>query len=198
MPLILTRFIILALLVSYASACQADCDETFKLDSVTYPIPDRWCGQKIDSLLIADPKTLVRLSSEFCWQDYRIYLTKSARDALTEMADAAKKDNVSLLVQSSYRSARYQRTIIKRRLDEGQELSTVLQFVAPPGYSEHETGRAVDFKSPDGPFEKSNVYAWLKSNGTKFGFIESLPEENTGSIPWEPWHWFFNRPLEQQ
>lgn len=167
------------------------CEESFELGGLIYSIPERWCGRMNDSGLIAEPAALARLPDSLSWREYRIYLTRTARDAFVEMAKAAAGDSVLLIVQSGYRSARYQRVIIRRRLAKKQKMETVLKHVAPPGYSEHETGMAVDMISASGPFEKSVAYDWLKLHAANFGFVESIPEDNTGIIPWEPWHWLY-------
>jgi len=185
----------LLLLSSSAGAC----DETFALDSAVYPVPERWCGQLIDSSLLAVPDSLVRLPAELCWETYRIYVTRATREAFVAMAEAAARDSVSLIAKSGFRSARYQRELIRRRLREGQPLATVLKYVAPPGYSEHETGRALDLASSNGTFEKSPAYRWLKAHAEAYGFRETMPEPPVGcgeneAIAWEPWHWYYFLP----
>jgi len=166
-------------------------DETIVIDSVEYKIPTNWQGKKIDKALVADPKKLVQLPQENTFEDYRISLKKSARDAFVKMADAAKKDSVFLIVDSGYRSANYQKKIIKRRLDKGDSFEKIMKFVAPPGYSEHETGLAVDLVPSEIEFAKSKAYAWLKNNASKFGFVESLPVSVIPKSRWEPWHWYY-------
>lgn len=188
----LPTFVALSIIAMTCVTPQAmACDELFELDSLTFPIPERWCGRMNDSCLIAEPATLVRLPDSLSWREYRIYLTRSARNAFVDMATSAAEDSVMLIVQSGFRSARYQRVIIRRRLAKEQKMETVLKHVAPPGYSEHETGMAVDMISAGGPFEKSAAYEWLKMYATDFGFIESIPEDSTGIVPWEPWHWLY-------
>jgi len=166
-------------------------DETIVIDSVEYKIPTNWQGKKIDKALVADPKKLVQLPQENTFEDYRIYLKKEARDAFVKMADAAKKDSVKLIADSGYRSANFQKKIIKRRLDQGDSFEKIMKFVAPPGYSEHETGLAVDLVPSEIEFAKSKAYAWLKNNASKFGFVESLPVSVIPKSRWEPWHWYY-------
>ena len=72
------------------------------------------------------------------------------------------------------------------------------QETMPPGYSEHETGLAVDIVSfgyqvLDGKQENTNENKWLRENCSKYGFILRYPkekEEITG-ISYEPWHFRF-------
>ena len=186
---------ILAAFFMLAAGCSVsaeECRETIVIDSVEYDIPARWCGQKLDSSQIADKTRLVRLPGELCYEDYRIYVLPETRDALVKMAAAARADSVELIVDSGFRSAEYQKRIYQRRLAEGEIFEKVVQYVAPPGYSEHETGRAVDMVPSDASFAHTEAYRWLKKNAHKFGFYETYPETEDGVIPWESSHWCFH------
>jgi LAS superfamily LD-carboxypeptidase LdcB len=187
--MILAAFLILA-----GSRCLSaeDCREMVTIDSVDYVIPARWCGHRLDSSDIADKTRLVRLPAELCYENYRIYVLPEARDALVKMAAAARKDSVKLIVDSGFRSSAYQKRIYRRRLAEGDSFDEIVQFVAPPGYSEHETGRAVDMVPSDASFMHTQAYRWLKENAHKFGFRETYPETRDGLIPWEPSHWCYH------
>lgn len=69
--------------------------------------------------------------------------------------------------------------------------------VAPPGYSEHATGYALDFAvrpstgCPDveGCMAASPQARWLLANAPRFGFELSFPGGNRQQVKWEPWHW---------
>jgi LAS superfamily LD-carboxypeptidase LdcB len=167
-----------------------DCNENILIDSVEYDVPQRWCGQKLDSTQIADPMKLVRLPEELSFDDYRIYVSADTRDALVRMAGAAGKDSIELLVDSGYRSASYQKRIIRRRLSEGEDPAAIMAFVAPPGYSQHQTGRAVDFVPSEAAFANTPAYRWLKEHAAEFGFVETYPETSASGHAWESWHWY--------
>lgn len=169
-----------------------ECRETVVIDSTEYRVPPRWCGHKLDSADIALPENLVRVPERLCFENYRIYVLPSTRDALVKMADAARADGVKLLVDSGFRSAAFQRRIIKRRLAEGKKFEEIVRFVAPPGYSEHETGRAVDFVPSEASFAKTDTYRWLKKHAGEFGFVETYPEKDNENAPWESSHWCFH------
>jgi D-alanyl-D-alanine carboxypeptidase len=69
---------------------------------------------------------------------------------------------------------------------------------APPGYSEHHTGYAIDIGDGSAPssnlspdFEKTAAYRWLEQNGAQFGFELSFPPNNPQGVSYEPWHWRF-------
>jgi len=190
--------IILAAFLIIAASCSLsaeECRETVVIDSVEYVVPARWCGNKLDSADIADKTRLVRLPAELCYEDYRIYVLPETRDALVKMTAAARADSVKLIVDSGFRSAAYQKRIYRRRLVEGAGFEEIVQYVAPPGYSEHETGRAVDLVPSDASFAHTETYRWLKENGQKYGFYETYPETKDGLIPWESSHWCY-RPTE--
>lgn len=51
-------------------------------------------------------------------------------------------------------------------------------IAAPPGYSSHQSGRALDLNSRAG----GNL-AWLEAHAGSFGFFRT--------VPGEPWHWEF-------
>ena len=167
------------------------CPESVQIDTMLYQVPELWCGHQIPADLKASPGTHVRLPASVCFQDFKIYVTRETRKALVAMAEEARKENFLLQVDSGYRSSRYQREIFKRRMEEGKTLEEVARFVAPPGYSQHETGRAIDVVPSEAAFEITETYKWLKNNAHKFGFVESYPENNPDSIPWEPYHWYY-------
>ena len=69
--------------------------------------------------------------------------------------------------------------------------------VAPPGYSEHATGYAIDFglrptrACPDVSycFASTPAGQWLLANAPDYGFELSFPAGNAQGVTWEPWHW---------
>ena len=188
--------LILSLVMSMVPAGADECAEIITIDSVEYSVPARWCGNKLDSTQIADPETLVRLAEELTYEDYRIYVLTDVKAAFSRMAEAAKQDSIDLIVDSGYRSASFQERIIRQRLEDGQNMQEVLTMVAPPGYSEHETGRAVDLVPSEALFASSKIYLWLTENASRFGFRESYPESTADSISWEPWHWYYGPAAE--
>ena len=69
---------------------------------------------------------------------------------------------------------------------------------APPGYSEHHTGYAIDIGDADVPatnlspdFENTAAFKWLRENAAYFSFELSFPRDNPQNIMYEPWHWRF-------
>ena len=89
--LLIGAVLILSLVMSTVPAWADDCSEIITIDNIEYPIPDRWCGNKLDSAQIADPKMLVCLAEELTYEDYGIYVLPEVKAAFTKMAQAAKK-----------------------------------------------------------------------------------------------------------
>ena len=83
---------------------EIDCNEKIVIDSVEYLLPERWCGKKLDSLDIADPKILTKLPDSLTFEDYRIYVLPETRDAFLVMSSQARKDSIFLIIDSGFRN----------------------------------------------------------------------------------------------
>jgi D-alanyl-D-alanine carboxypeptidase len=121
-------------------------------------------------------------------------LVPAAAAAWQAMRAAARADGVALELVSAFRSVARQAELVRRRLQTGDGLDEVLSLIAPPGYSEHHTGRAVDIGTPGGPgleasFEHTAAFAWLQRRAADFGFAMSYPRGNAQGYAYEPWHW---------
>jgi D-alanyl-D-alanine carboxypeptidase len=178
-------------IVAVSTGRSDDCDETIEIGETTYDVPEQWCGAKLDTVELADPADLVQVPQSLTFEDYRIYVTAATRDAFVSMTEAATKDSVELIADSGFRSAGFQTRIIKRRLDEGDSIEKILSMVAPPGYSEHHTGTALDLVPSEALFANTDAYAWLKKQAAEFGFYETIPEQSERGHSWESWHWRF-------
>jgi len=111
-----------------------------------------------------------------------------------ELRAAAQQDGIELLLVSAFRSLEYQRQIFERKIAAGQSLEEILKVNAPPGYSEHHTGRAVDLTTPGRAplteeFEMSAAFSWLVRHAHRFDFAMTYPRGNRFGIAYEPWHW---------
>ena len=83
---------------------------------------------------------------------------------------------------------------IKRQ--RNQDTRKRAQVSAPPKYSEHHTGYAIDIGDGQVPatnlsenFEQTPAFRWLESNAAKYSFELSFPRNNPQGISYEPWHW---------
>ncbi|CAN5819985.1 hypothetical protein BH23ACT5_BH23ACT5_24000 [soil metagenome] len=122
----------------------------------------------------------------------------AAWDLLRAAADAAGH---SIRIVSGYRTYEQQRSLFLSRLTSHSDtaIDTRLRWSAPPGYSKHHTGYAVDLAvagSDHQNFGSTGAYRWLAAdnyhNAKRFGFIPSYPPDAApgGPNP-EPWEWLY-------
>jgi D-alanyl-D-alanine carboxypeptidase len=127
------------------------------------------------------------------------FLTPQAAAAWLGMCAAARVDGVELLLVSAFRSFEFQQALIRGKLAKGRTLDDVLSVNAPPGCSEHHSGRAVDIGSRgtaalEEDFERTVAYDWLRREAGRFGFRLSYPRDNCYGFLYEPWHWCWQSP----
>lgn len=125
-------------------------------------------------------------------------LVPAAAEAWRVMRAAACSQGVTLQIVSAFRSVDRQVEIIRSKLEAGVPLERILAVSAPPGYSEHHTGRAVDVTTPgakalDEEFAGSPAFQWLSQNGGSFRYFLSYPRDNPQGYLYEPWHWCYQR-----
>lgn len=121
-------------------------------------------------------------------------LTPATAAAWTAMKHAAAQDGLVLSLVSAFRSIERQAEIIRAKLAAGCRLDDILAASAPPGFSEHHTGRAIDIGTPESEaleesFEHTPAFAWLQRNAGAFDFALSYPRGNPEGFVYEPWHW---------
>ena len=125
------------------------------------------------------------------------------RDSLLKMREEAKKDGISLVFLSGYRSIKLQNDIFySLKSIRNQDASERAKVSAPPGYSEHSTGFAIDIgdatereKDFETEFENTEAFKWLIKNAAKFHFKLSFSKNNK-HIDYEPWHWRYEGSIE--
>ncbi len=163
--------------------------EQVELNGVLHDVPPPWRGHRIEKA--ADPADLVRVPVDLSGQ-LGIYVTPETGDALVAMASAAQEEGLQLQVDSGFRSYGFQKRILEGLLAEGRPFLNAVRWTAPPGYSEHMTGRAVDFVPSDADFKDVAAYRWLQDHAADFCFTETYPLGNAGGFDWEPWHWRYD------
>lgn len=124
----------------------------------------------------------------------KVEMVAPAAAALKKMFAAAKHDGVKLETVSGFRSIAYQTHLVREKLHRGMSIQKALSINAVPGYSEHQTGCAIDLTTPgvpaaDASFGKSKAFTWLQKHGATFGFHLSFPPGNKYGYEYEPWHW---------
>jgi len=125
------------------------------------------------------------------------------RDSLLKMREEAKKDGIYLVFLSGYRSINLQNEIFySLKSIRNQEAAERARVSAPPGYSEHSTGFAIDIGDAtqretdfETEFEKTDAFKWLINNAARFHFKLSFNKDNK-YIDYEPWHWRYEGSIE--
>lgn len=136
---------------------------------------------------VYEPKDLTELTK--C-SDRGHSLAKEAKLAYDKLCEASIKDGMHLGVTSSYRSYESQQDVYAENLKSNGKEYTI-NYVASPGFSEHQTGLALDVKSTVGsPFKTTKEYKWMLNNAYKYGFILRFPEgkEELTGFNAEAWH----------
>ncbi len=116
-----------------------------------------------------------------------------AATSLSQLLNDAVAAGVGMKILSSYRSyANQQSTYNGWVARDGVALADT--YSARPGYSEHQTGLAIDLGNGTCDLETcfGNTAAgiWLKNNATKYGFVVRYLEDKTSvtGYQYEPWH----------
>lgn len=148
----------------------------------------------------AEAQELVVAETDATGREY--LLVPQAAQSWWDMKRAAGEDGIGLEIVSAFRSVQRQVEIIRNKLDSGVPIEIILQSSAPPGYSEHHTGRAIDINTPgcdplEGIFEETEAFRWLTAHAGRFGFTLSYPRDNPWGYIYEPWHWCF-RPIGEE
>ncbi|HEX7348196.1 MAG TPA: M15 family metallopeptidase [Rhodanobacteraceae bacterium] len=124
----------------------------------------------------------------------KVEMVAPAAAALKTMFAAAARDGIKLETVSGFRSFDYQTHLVRLKLKRGMSIFEALKINAVPGYSQHQTGCAIDLTTPGVPaadvsFAKSKAFTWLQQHGATYGFHLSFPPGNPQGYEYEPWHW---------
>lgn len=161
-------------------------------------IPAEYMRGKSNWPLHGETTDLVSLESRDTGQEETtVEMTPVTAAAWLEMRKDASARGIELMTRSAFRSWKRQARLIEKALanrEEPRTLPEVLTRIAPPGFSEHHTGCAIDIGCPEcfpptQDFAKTRAYAWLTRNARRYGFRMSYPENNPFGIIFEPWHW---------
>lgn len=145
----------------------------------------------------ANPEDLVAIAPG-------LLLRAEAARFLEAMQAAAEADGISLTVLSAHRSVDLQKQLFfDVKAERNQTSADRARVSAPPGFSEHSTGYAVDLGDGRLPtthlmesFESTDAYRWLDRHAARFHFVRSFPKGNKQGVIYEPWHWRFEGSTE--
>ncbi len=128
-----------------------------------------------------------------------IRLRTAAASQYEAMTQAAGQAGVRLVPLSGFRSqAEQEKIFFDLKAERAQDAQTRAEVSAPPGYSEHHTGYAIDVGdgnqvgthlNPE--FAETSAYRWLEENAGRYSYELSFPPDNAQGVAFEPWHWRF-------
>lgn len=141
------------------------------------------------------------------------YLRREAMTSFIGMAEAAKKEGISLLIVSATRTYSAQKAIWEAKWngtrEEWRHVTTkypgakeralaILQYSSMPGTSRHHWGTDVDINSVDPAYFRGasgkQEYDWLVKHAESFGFCRPYTpkgKERPTGYSEEPWHWSY-------
>lgn len=128
---------------------------------------------------------------------------------LQAMFNDARAQGVNPIVASGYRTPEKQQSLMDEKiaslkeegLSEEDAAVEAAAWVNPVGYSEHQTGLAVDINADGIQSAGYEVYDWLAQNAWQYGFILRYPEDKTEvtGTEYEPWHYrYVGRELAEE
>lgn len=151
----------------------------------------RGLPDKYEPADLTEPK----VDFSFSGKSEKKLLRKEAAEALEKLFKLASQDSIKLYGVSGYRSKATQTTIYNYNIKtQGQEETDKVS--AKPGFSEHQTGLAIDVSSQSAKFALEETFGatkegkWLAANAHKAGFIIRYPKgkESITGYSYEPWH----------
>lgn len=139
-----------------------------------------------------EPDDLIDVSKVYSYGENQ-KLREDAYNAFIEMFNDAKKEDITLIINSSYRNYSDQEETYND-YSNWYGKNEADKIAARPGYSEHQTGLTVDiqtYNSTRDNFEESDAFKWLQENAYKYGFILRYPKglEYLTGYDYESWHY---------
>lgn len=137
-----------------------------------------------------EPSDLVKINNAYTSGKER-KIRKTVNTEFEKMAQAMIDQGLTVNVVSAYRSYSTQNQLYNNyAARDGKKKADT--YSARPGYSEHQTGLALDLNSvSNDSFVYTKEYKWLKNNAHKYGFILRYPSDKvhiTGYM-FESWHY---------
>lgn len=121
-------------------------------------------------------------------------MRKDAKTSFERLSEASIENGTPVYGQSAYRPYTMQENLYNNAVNSLGEKQADID-TARPGYSEHQTGLAIDVSSTKGgnmlDFDSSSSYSWMEENAHKYGFIHRYREEKTSITGFmsESWHY---------
>ncbi|MFH7025914.1 MAG: D-alanyl-D-alanine carboxypeptidase family protein [Heteroscytonema crispum UTEX LB 1556] len=145
----------------------------------------------------ANPNQMMIVGSYATNKDQRYEtMNRDAGLAFMNMIYAAREEGVWIIPVSGFRDIQQQQKLFKGQIKRLGSTKEAAKISAPPGYSEHHTGFALDLTDGKSSkqdinvdFEKTEAFRWLTRRGKEFGFELSFGRNNPQGVSYEPWHW---------
>ena len=142
------------------------------------------------------PENLVNVENTYLKKGYGGQVDSTTYEAYKNMYNKAKEEGLTILVQSPYRSYNTQSSIYNGYVAKDGKKSADT-YSARAGYSEHQTGLAIDFATPctvglsNKEFGTTKEFNWLQEHAHEYGFILRYRqgEEYITGYMYESWHY---------
>lgn len=126
-----------------------------------------------------------------------VEMDKRIQPYFLQMKAAAAEDGVTLWLSGGYRSVEAQQQLFQQEvqsnvsqgLSQSKAEQKARKTVAEPGYSEHNTGLALDFNGSSSDFASTPAYTWMQKHAAEYGFILRYPQgkDSVTGIGFQPW-----------
>lgn len=137
------------------------------------------------------PENIIAVSNQYAYGNNSI--TEETFNAFKNMFYAAKKEDLTLIITSSYRDYETQDKLWNQyAYTYGDDYADSVS--ARAGYSEHQSGYAIDivtYNSVMNDFEETDEFKWLQKHAHEYGFILRYPKgkEDITGYDYESWHY---------
>jgi len=165
----------------YTHTKEADLDKGYSILVNKYNyLPDKYA-----------PEDIVKVSNQHCYGENE--LREEVYEAFKNMFNDAKKEDITLIINSGYRSYDYQKKLYDEyKNTKGEEEAD--NYAARPNFSEHQTGLSIDiitYGASGNNFDTTDAFKWLSKNASKYGFILRYPKdkEDITGYSYESWHY---------
>ncbi|WP_303796350.1 D-alanyl-D-alanine carboxypeptidase family protein [Ruminococcus flavefaciens] len=121
--------------------------------------------------------------------DFAPGLDSTCYNQFCKLSSAAAQEGLNIYLSSGFRSYDYQAQIYNNYCArDGQAAADT--YSARPGYSEHQTGLAIDVNQIDDSFIGTPEAIWLENHCHEFGFILRYPQgkQDITGYQYESWH----------
>ncbi|MBR2157298.1 MAG: M15 family metallopeptidase, partial [Campylobacter sp.] len=161
-----------------------------------------------DTKEVSDPDDLLVLVNKFNYlpKDYKpsdlvyidgaygnkVHIRSILKDDFLALQTAAKNEiGIKLMPTTAFRDQNFQKALYDKYVKK-DGVKSADTYSARPGYSEHQTGLAIDLKNmalKNARLSDEN-YKWLEENAHKYGFIVRFPKgkEQITGYKFENWH----------